>query len=190
MRLAPTVQLSDAELAERIASGDRWAEEALYRRCLPELHGTVRRLLANTAEADDVVQETFVTAFEIWDQLRDPTRVRQWLMQIAVRKVHRRFRRRRMLRALGLDRSMEDASLERLATDADAELRAELGLLDRVLRSLSSADRIAWMLRYVEGRSLAEVATACDCSLATAKRRIAAARARIEAQVHVEGLDD
>ena len=43
--------------------------------------------------------------------------------------------------------------------------------------------RLAWMLRYVEGMSLGEVAIECSCSLATAKRRISATEERIEAFV-------
>ena len=52
--------------------------------------------------------------------------------------------------------------------------RAELALADRVLRGMPADRRIAWMLRRVEGLALAEVAATCACSLATAKRRIAA----------------
>jgi RNA polymerase sigma-70 factor (ECF subfamily) len=187
-RLSPA--FSDRELAERVLAGDRWAEEAVFRRFLPDLHGKVCRLLANSVDADDVVQDTFATAFEIWSQLRDPSKIRQWLMQIAVHKVHRRFRRRRVLRALGLDRSVDDATLELSAhAGTDAETRAELAMLDRLLADLPAHDRIAWMLRNVEGLALDEVASECGCSLATAKRRISAAQARISAhiQLDVEG---
>jgi RNA polymerase sigma-70 factor, ECF subfamily len=188
VRLSPAIALSDRELAERVVAGDRWAEEAVFRRFLPDLHGTVRRLLANSVDADDVVQDTFATAFEIWGQLRDPSKLRQWLMQIAIRKVHRRFRRRRLLRALGLDKSADDATLELSAhAGTDAETRAELGMLDRLLAELPTHDRVAWMLRHVEGLALDEVANECGCSLATVKRRIAAAQARISAHVQVAG---
>ena len=79
------------------------------------------------------------------------------------------------------------ASLEALATDdASPEVRAELAKLDRVLGELDPQLRIAWMLRFVEGWELTEVAAALDVSLATAKRRIKAARERVDA--HVGGV--
>jgi RNA polymerase sigma-70 factor (ECF subfamily) len=182
--LEPPDPVSTTDLVERIARGDRWAEEAFYRRHVALVQTTVRRLLGRSAEAEDVVQDAFVTAFEIWDQLREPEHAKGWLLTIAVRKVHRRFRRRRLLRLLGLDQPTDDATLESLArSDLGGEARAELSLLDRVLAQLPAEARIAWMLRHVEGASLEEVAALCECSLATVKRRIAVANARVSQHV-------
>ena len=61
-----------------------------------------------------------------------------------------------------------------------------LGFLPSVLRRLPQRERIAWTLRYVEDESLEMVATACGCSLATAKRWIAAADAEIRKYVQFE----
>src|SRR5689334_23725560 len=169
-----------AELAERIRRGDTWAEEAFYRRHVLGVRAVVRRLLGNSADAEDVVQDAFVTAFEIWEQLRDPDQAGKWLLTIAIRKVHRRFRRRRLMRLFGLDQTTDDATLESLGRpDLSGEARAELALLDAALRRTPAAERVAWMLRHVEGMSLDEVAAACSCSLATAKRRIVAVSARV-----------
>lgn len=191
VRRAPAVALDDEELARRIGRGDRWAEEALYRRYLSTVYGRVRRLLGNSADAEDVTQDTFACAFEIWEQLREPAQVKPWLLQIAVRKVHRRFRKRKLLRALGLDRSVDDVTLAGEArAEASGEARAELAVLDRLLKQLPVAERLAWMLRHVEGLKLEEVAADCECSLATAKRRIAAAQARVAVHLNIEGADD
>lgn len=171
----------DAELVERALAGDTWAEEALFRRHAPALHGLVVRLLGRRHEAEDVVQDTFVVALSQLDRLRDPDALAGWLRQIAVRRVQRRYRRRQLLARLGLDRGADDATLEMMAAPgATAEDQAELALLSRVLDDLPSRERIPWMLRHVEGATLPEVARACDCSLATAKRRIAAAQTRID----------
>jgi RNA polymerase sigma-70 factor (ECF subfamily) len=191
VQLTSNERIPDAELVRRIGQGDRWAEEAFYRRYVALVHGTVRRLLGRAGEAEDVVQETFATAFEIFSQLRTPESARQWLMQIAVRKVHRRFRQRRFLRTLGLDRSADDAPLEQMApADSSAKARLELTMLNEALSKLGTAERIAWMLRHVEGHSLDEVATQCGCSLATVKRRICAAHMHVCRYVALEGRDD
>jgi len=189
VQLEPAAPISVSELVDRIGRGDRWAEEAFYRRHIGLVQATVRRLLGRSAEAEDVVQDAFVTAFEIWDQLREPEHAKNWLLTIAVRKVHRRFRRRRLMRLLGLDQPTDDATLETLARpDLGGEARAELALLDRALRNVPAEARIAWMLRHVEGSSLEEVAALCECSLATAKRRIAAAHARVSEHVALPEL--
>jgi RNA polymerase sigma-70 factor, ECF subfamily len=186
--LEPPPEPSDADLARRISRGERWAEEAFYRRHAAQVLALAQRLLGNSWDAEDVTQETFVTAFEIWSQLRDQERARSWLMQIAVRKVHRQFRRRRLLRLLGLDRNADDLPLDVLARDdASVEVRSELLVLDSVLKSLAPKAKIPWMLRYIEGLPLEEVAERCDCSLATVKRRIADAQRVVVRHVHVEG---
>jgi RNA polymerase sigma-70 factor (ECF subfamily) len=169
-------ELTDSDLVERARNGDRWAEDVIARRHFAAVAGAVVRLLGDIDEAEDVVQDTFAAALATLADLRDPSALRAWLIQIAVRKVHRRFRRRKLLRAFGLGSGEPEAGLSDFASsDASPEQRAELVLLDRALSRLSSADRIAWSLRYVEGMRLEDVALGCGCSLATAKRRIAAA---------------
>jgi RNA polymerase sigma-70 factor, ECF subfamily len=181
IQLAPTLSASDVELVRRARSGDTWAEEAVYRRYAPRILTLCKRLLADGAEAEDATQETFVTAFAAWKKLRDEERLQQWLIQIAVSRVHRRFRRRRLLRALGFQDFGNDASLAAIARpDCPQELRAELSLIGKALDRLPAGERIAWILRHVEGMSLGETAQHSACSLATAKRRLTRAMASIE----------
>jgi RNA polymerase sigma-70 factor (ECF subfamily) len=180
----------DAELVARACDGDRAAEEALYRRHVRYVAGIVTRLLFDPDEADDVIQETFLVALESLARLRDGGAVRGWLAQIAVSRVRRRFRRRKLLRLLGLDRT-EDGALEELASrDADDRVRGELMALGVVLGGLAIEERIAWTLRHVEGFSLEEVAAACDCSLATVKRRVSRANAAVKAVMGDSGDGD
>jgi RNA polymerase sigma-70 factor (ECF subfamily) len=134
------------------------------------------------------VQDTFVVGFEQLASLRDPGALRSWLARIAVSLARRRLRRARLLRFLGLDRGLDNASLESLvAPTLRPDDRAELALADRVLGRLPSDQRIAWVLRRVEGLPLAEVASLCDCSLATAKRRIGRADAEMNRHVSFQG---
>lgn len=146
----------------------------LYRRHVRYLLAIATRLLASRGEGEEVVQDTFVVAFEKLETLRDPAALRPWLARITVTLVQRRMRKDRLLRFLGLDRGLDDATLDSLAASTlRPDDRAELALADRVLRRLPTKKRIAWMLRRVEGLPLGEVASACDCSLATVKRQIA-----------------
>lgn len=156
--------------------GDPRAEEALYTRFAPDVFRVVCRLLGSRDEAADVMQDTFVTVFEDLRTLREPAAFRGWVLQIAVRLVYRRFRRRKLTRFLGLDRSAQEEGLENLAqVDAGAEARAELRLIDAALRKLDSEDRIAWLLRHVEGFELLQIGEMMRCSLATAKRKLSRA---------------
>ncbi len=187
--LLPTADaLGDAELVARALHGDRWGRDVLYRRHAPYLLAISIRLLADRDEGEEVVQDTFVLAFAQLGTLREPAALRAWLARIAVSLVRRRLRRARLLRSLGLDRSPDDATLAALAAPVlRPDDRADLALVDRVLRRLRADLRIAWMLRRVEGLPLAEVASVCACSLATTKRRIAAADAEVARYVSFPG---
>jgi RNA polymerase sigma-70 factor (ECF subfamily) len=173
-------ELSDGELVERVRGGERQAEDALFRRHGPRLLGLLTRLLGSRADAEDALQDTLVLAFQRLASLREPALLSGWLTRIAVSQAHRRFRRRRLLRLLGVERRGGDATLASLAhPDISPEERAELMRLEAPLARLSGAERSAWMLRHVEDYELEEIADACDCSLATVKRRLAAAAERL-----------
>ena len=101
-----------------------------------------------------------------------------WLATVTVRVASRRLRRRRLWRFLGLDDVT--GSAEPVATGASPEQQALLASLYRVLDDVPVRERVAWALRFLEGRGLDEVATLCGCSLATAKRRVAAVQQVLE----------
>lgn len=177
----PAGEISDAALVERALEGDRWAKEALYRRHVRRVTNAVTRVIGRSADADDVIQDAFITAFVRLSELREPAAFRGWLSRIAMNEVRMRLRKRRWLKRLSLDREEDDVCLEALATDdASPEVRAELARLDRVLSAMPPELRMAWMLRHVEGWALDEVASALDVSLATAKRRLKDASERID----------
>ena len=179
--------LSDGDLVVRALAGDRWSRDVIYRRHAHYLLAISTRLLSSRSEGEEVVQDTFVVGLAQLGKLRNPAALRTWLARIAVNLVRRRLRRERLLRILGLDRGSDDATLAALAAPTlQADDRTELALVDQVLRRLPANLRIAWMLRKVEGLPLAEVASACACSLATAKRRVAAADAEVARHVSFE----
>lgn len=170
----------DESLVARALNGESWAEEALYRKHVPRVVGVLLRLLADRAEAEDTTQEAFLLAYTRLDGLRDPSAFGPWLMRIAVREGRHRLRRRTLLR-FARPFAGGDSPLDELASsDASPEERAELSLLSGALRRLGTNERAAWVLRHVEGFKLTEVAYYCDCSLATAKRRIRSAQKNIE----------
>jgi RNA polymerase sigma-70 factor, ECF subfamily len=179
-----TPSVPDADLVVRAQRGDGWAEAALFRRHAPELLALATRLCGNAAEAEDIVQDTFVIVLEHMKELRDPAAFRAWLWRTAIRGVYRRSRRQALLRRLGIGKSDRVHLVP--APDASPEQRAQLGEIDTVLLDMPAALRIAWMLRFVEGCELTEVAAACGCSLTTAKRRLAAAQKRLRGVVEME----
>jgi RNA polymerase sigma-70 factor, ECF subfamily len=183
---------TDAELVARVLAGDRHAEERLYLRHVGYVTSLCLRLLGRRDEAEDATQDTFVDVLEQLPRLREPQRLKHWITRIAVHKAHRRFRRRKLLRALGLYGSdpLEESLLPASSERSTQEQALELDKLSDVLVGLPDVQRAAWVLRYVDGHKLEQVAALCDCSLATAKRRIAAADLVVRQHVQLEVEDD
>jgi len=137
---------------------------------------SARMLGSGDADVDDVVQEVFWLASRRLPRIADMIQARGWLATVTTRLVRRRLRRRRF-------RSFFHASPRRPeapAPGATAEQRALLARLYEVLETLPTDQRLAWSLRYLEGEPLDGVAAACGCSLATAKRRVSAAKKLID----------
>lgn len=184
----PTEGASDQDLVDRARGGDTAAEEAIYKRHVAYVAGIAARILRSRTETEDCVQEVFIAVLGHLGSVRDGEALRAYLAQTVVRASRRRLRRRRLAAFLSLDGPEDEVGLDAMARDdASPETRAELALLDRALRRLSTDLRIAWTLRLVEGLALDEVADACGCSLATAKRRIAAADAEVRRHVAIAG---
>jgi RNA polymerase sigma-70 factor (ECF subfamily) len=138
------------------------------------------RLLGRDADVDDVVQEVFVVAMRGLRNLREPAAIKGWLATVAVRIARRRLRRRRLRMFLGLESEPDYADLVVAASQEKALL---ITRAYEVLDELPVDHKIAWTLRHVEGEPLDSVARLCGCSLATAKRRIAAAQTVLDREV-------
>ena len=179
-RVVPRAPLDDAALVAEARAGRAWAEQRLYERHVQAVARTVATLLGRMQDAEDVVQDTFLEALSNLAALENPAAFRGWVLRIAVHKCHRRFRRRKLLRALGLDRGADDATLAALCSPgASAEQHAELGRLDDVLASLPERERTSWLLRHVHGHELSDVARLTGVSLATTKRVLDRAQRRV-----------
>jgi RNA polymerase sigma-70 factor (ECF subfamily) len=153
----------------------------LFKRFAPYVARIGLRLLGREADVDDLIQEVFLAAFRQRDQLRDQNAAKNWLATIAVRTARRQLRRRRMRQFVGLDQG--GSSVELHDQQISPEKRALLTRIYEILDGMGVERRLAWTLRFVEGEKLEQVAERCGCSLATAKRRIAAAQAILQAEM-------
>ena len=146
--------------------------------------GVALRVLGRPSEVEDLVQDVFLRVLPRLGTVRDPAALRGWLAVITARLARRRLRSRRWKLWLGVDADHDYTQLaDRAASPEDRALLAELY---RALDRLPVQQRLAWTLRHAEGLELAAVAQACDCSLATVKRWIAAAEAALRMEVDHE----
>jgi RNA polymerase sigma-70 factor (ECF subfamily) len=173
----PALRIVPLTEAAEVVGVPSYDLDALFRRYAPYVAAVAHRLLGRDEEVDDTVQEVFLAAVRGVHAVRDPAAIRGWLARIAVRAARERLRKRRMRSFFGLDDPVAYESV--VDAGASSEQRALVARVYRLLDGIPADQRIAWALRYIEGEPLESVAVLCGCSLATAKRRIAAAAKRL-----------
>ena len=172
----------DALLAERAADGDAWAFECLIRRHLGMMRAIAGQLTRSAHDADDAAQEACLTAWQTIDSLREPAKVRSWLLRITSRKAIDRIRARRG--ELDLD-AVAPASDPGAGPELRTEVSVQMTELSRILSALPDLQRTVWILREEGGMSYREIAEALDQPESTV--RGALSRARRALLVGLEG---
>ncbi|MDA3630236.1 sigma-70 family RNA polymerase sigma factor [Saccharopolyspora sp. WRP15-2] len=152
---------TDAVLAERIAAGDDAAFEQLVHRCSAPLLGMALRMLGDRADAEDVVQDAFLTVWRRAGELVEPAALRTWLFQIARRRCLVVLRSRRTRRTEPVWSVPEQRSVAGGAPLADPERAVEAGAgvieLLRALGDLPPPQRQVWVLAELDGLSYLEI---------------------------------
>lgn len=168
---------SPTELLVLLNERPELGARALFRVFSSDVNRLVWRLLGADAEHNDLVQQVFFKVLSQHHSLRDPHRLRAWIHSITVNTVYQELRRREMQRLfLSVWRPTHlHGDLVREIESRDF-LAAALSVVGR----LSAKQRIVYVLRFVEGRSLPEIAEMCGVSLGTIKRRLKGAVARVE----------
>lgn len=134
--------------------------------------------------ADDLVQQTCLRALERVEQFEAGTRLDRWLFSI----LHSIWLNEIRSQRVRLGRGFVDAD-EALVVDGahDTETHVMANQVLRLVNALPDAQRAAVFLAYVEGLSYREVASILDIPIGTVMSRLAAARAKIAANVSGEG---
>lgn len=145
------------------------------------VYNVAYRIVWNRADAEDVVQATFIQVFLKLHQLQENAKARGWLLQIAYRQSLTLLRRRK-------DEPTDPADLPDRATIHDETvnpvLQSELAQTIRTaIDQLPQSLRIALVLRDVEGLAMAEVAGVLDIGQSAAKMRVARAREQLRTQL-------
>ncbi len=172
---------SDAALVLEARAGAEWAREALYFRYTRMVNGMAWRLLPGDPDVEDLVQDVFAYALGSLERLSDPAAFGSWVGSIVVRQAYKRIRTKRLRVRLGLARNEPIEVDSVVSKTAPPDVAAELRGVYALLGELPAEERVALVLRRVEGHELTEIADQMGLSLATVKRRLSAAEGRLGA---------
>jgi RNA polymerase sigma-70 factor (ECF subfamily) len=180
----PPGELSDREVMAAILDGREDAYEELMDRKAGPLFGLAYRMLGDREEARDIVQLTFLRVWEHRDRYNGRYSVNTWIYRIAT-NLAIDVLRSRQVRSAQAD-PVRDHMLRLVGHRSDLEsvLRREvLGILRDLATGLSRKQRLAFLLREMEGLSTRETAAILDCQESTVRNHLFIARKYLQEEV-------
>ena len=168
--------MDDIALADAIAKKEQAAARLLFDRYFSSIYRFLLHLTRHAEDAEDLAQQTLIRVVANASRFDGRVALRSWIYAIAFRE-YGKWRRRRLWLPLPKD-VIAKQDLEESAANATLLLDA--------LAKLSPAQRAAFLLHYVEGLSLAEVASVQQVPEGTVKTRLHFARARLKGLLEKE----
>lgn len=189
-RIALFKDTSDEAIAKRVLAGDTALFEVLMRRHNQRLYRIARAVLRDDAEAEDVMQDAYVRAYENLSQFEGRASFSTWMSRIALYEALARVRKRR--RVVELDGIVESEregmqSLHsRLPSPEHEASNSEIRrLLEQEVDALPDNYRTIFVLRDVEGIDVEEVAEILDISSENVKTRLHRAHALLRRRLYL-----
>ncbi len=181
--------LSDEEVVTRVLAGDTAMFEIIMRRYNQRLYRVARAILREDAEAEDVMQDAYVRAYQHLDQVAGRAKFATWLTRIAVHEALARQRRRGRYQELEPASDQEGDPMNQFASPTEtpeqqastSEVRA---LLEQEIENLPDSYRTVFVLRDVEEMSVAEAAEALEITEQNVKIRLHRARAMLRKRLY------
>lgn len=172
---------TDEEVVDRVLAGDVALYEIIMRRYNQRLYRVARSIVRDDHEAEDVMQDAYVRAYQHLDQFARWAPFSTWLTRIAVHEALARVRQRNRMQPIEESEHGGEFVMEFAAPGPGPEQiasKAELGhLLEEALLALPDQFRSVVVLRDVEEMSTAETASALDLTEENVKVRLHRARA-------------
>jgi RNA polymerase sigma-70 factor (ECF subfamily) len=182
MSSADLTNATDEQVIEQVLSGDRGAYEVLVRRYNRRVYRAVRGILRNDDEAEDVMQDAYVRAYQHLAGFEHRSTFSTWITRIAIHEALARMERSKRLVSEELNDNQPAISAENNPEETMAAMETRR-LLEEAILSLPHPYRAVMMLRDVEEMTTAEAAVALDLSEDAVKVRLFRARAMLRKEL-------
>ena len=177
----------EAAIVAQARLGNTGAFNELLRRYERKIFRLALHITQNREDAEDVLQESFLKAYEHLDQFQGQSKFYTWIVRIAVNQALMKLRKRKSDRSVSLDETIDtgedNLTREIAAWDENPEQKYSRDELQRILTSaidgLAPIYRAVFVLRDIDGLSTEEAAEALDLSVPAVKSRLLRARLQL-----------
>ncbi|HLM98484.1 MAG TPA: sigma-70 family RNA polymerase sigma factor [Bryobacteraceae bacterium] len=177
----------EAAIIAQARLGNTGAFNELLRRYERKIFRLALHITQNREDAEDVLQEAFLKAYEHLDQFQGQSKFYTWIVRIAVNQALMKLRKRKADRSVSLDETIDtgedNIAREIAAWDENPEQKYSREELQRILTSaidgLAPIYRAVFVLRDIDGLSTEEAAEALDLSVPAVKSRLLRARLQL-----------
>jgi len=174
---------SDSELVELFLHGDETAFNAIVLRYQEKIYWVVRRLVNSHDDADDVVQEVFVKAYEGLRSFRGDAQIYTWLYRIAVNASLNYVRLRRVKEFFRFEETIAPETIEHQTPEDIVESNEQREIIEQAVASLPEKQKAVFILRYYEQLTYEEIANILKTSVGGLKANYFHAVRKIERYV-------
>jgi len=184
------MEISDAAVVAQVLAGDRDAFRLLVERHTRSIYGVAYRMTGNQQDAEEILQETFLRAYKSLHRFELRSSFSTWLYRIAVNRSLDFLKAKKMTDAYQITdnpQPEEDHEIQIPATDPgpdrlllSAEARQKIA---DAIGLLSPAERVAFTMRHMEGKSIEEISKALNVRTSAAKNSIFRAVQKIREQL-------
>jgi RNA polymerase sigma-70 factor, ECF subfamily len=183
--------LADEEVVHSVLAGDTAMYEILMRRHNQRLYRVARAILRDDAEAEDLIQDTFVRAYQHLSQFEGRAKFSTWLTRIAVNEALARRHRLSLHKELEPMSEHQGEKMDRFASAApspeqQASSSETLRILENAVAALPEIYRTVFVLRDVEDMDTGETAAALNISEENVKTRLHRARALLRKKLYAQ----
>ncbi|HLS29449.1 MAG TPA: RNA polymerase sigma factor [Flavobacteriaceae bacterium] len=183
-------KIEEHEIIKRILQGEKELYEILVRRNNQLLYRVIRSYMPDTAEVEDLMQDTYVKAFTKLYQFKLKSTFSTWLIRIGINESLARLKEKGKLYHLNeKDEEKSNSILEipdhkQLNPQAKMIQKESKQLLETAIDNLKPKYKIVYMLKEVEGMSLKEIATTLDITVSNVKVRLHRSKKMLKKQLY------
>ncbi len=184
--------ISESDIINRIKNGEKELYEILLRRNNQKLFRVIRSYIKSTQEIEDIMQNTYLKAYEKLSQFKSNSKFSTWLIRIGINEALARLREQ--AKVFNMDKREDYHQINSiLEIPGSSQLNPETKiindeakkLLEYILDSLDSKYRVIYIMKEIEGMPIKEIADCLDLSKSNVKVRLHRAKTMMKEKLNL-----